>query len=145
MAMNPEYKRIRFHVGPLTVGFPTRFGVITACNPNGVITDDAENVSATANLAQQLADAGRVFFQVTGCSPDLVHQEPGFGVVAESAEEVVKLGRAWRQAAVFWVEDGIVHLLPCGEGERAVVGEWNALLHVAPKSRSQAEDFQSRA
>jgi hypothetical protein len=58
----------------------------------------------------------------------LAQQEPGFGVVFNTPPEVVELGRAWKQEAVFWVEDGIFHLLPCGDGESAVVGGWAELM-----------------
>ena len=122
--MNPEYYRTRFLASPPVEGIPIRFGIVTACNPNGVVVDAAQNAAATSELRRQLQDSGRVFFPVTGCSPDLAHQEPGFGVVCQSSEEVVELGRAWQQEAVFWVENGIVHLLPCGAGERTVVGRW---------------------
>src|SRR5262249_52648561 len=92
------------------------------------------NAAATEKLSRQLQVAGRVFFPVTGCSPDLAHQEPGFGVVCQSSEEVVELGRDLRQEAVFWVENGIVHLLPCGSGERVVLGAWTKLALPQPAS-----------
>ena len=145
--MNPEYKRSRFLACPPEGGVPIRFGVVTACNPNGVVAGEAQNVAATAILRRQLQDAGRTFFHVTGCSPDLVHQEPGFGVVCQSAEEVVELGRTWQQEAVFWVEDGIVHLLPCGAGERTVVGRWDAMVHTGTQAAAtkRPPDFHGRA
>lgn len=125
--MKPESQHTRFLARPPVGGLPYRFGVVTACNPNGVVVDEVWNAAATEKLSRQLQDAGRVFFSVTGCSTDLAHQEPGFGVICRSSEEVAELGRAWRQEAVFWVEHGIVHLLPCGTGERVVLGEWEKL------------------
>src|SRR5436190_3361522 len=113
--MNPEYKRTRFMACPPPGGLPDRFGVVTACNPNGGVVDEAQNVTATATLRRQLEDTNWTFFLVTGCSPDLAHQEPGFGVACQSSDEVVELGRAWQQEAVFWVEYGVVHLVPCAE------------------------------
>jgi hypothetical protein len=124
--MNPEYKRIRFLAQPVGA-LPVCFGVVTACNPNGVVAEEARNKAATSALRRQLNDAGRIFFPVTGCSPDLAQQEPGFAVVCQTSDEVVELGRAWQQEAVFWVEAGIVHLLPCGAGERSLVGRWEAI------------------
>lgn len=128
--MNPEYQRTRFLARPPTSGLPDRFGVVTACNPNGVVVDETRNAVATDKLRQQLQHLEWVFFPVTGCSPDLTHQEPGFGVVCQTAEEVVDLGRAWQQEAVFWIENGVVHLLPCNSGERVVLGEWAKLAHL---------------
>lgn len=125
--MNSEYKRTRFITSPQPGGFPIRFGVITACNPHGRIVTDEQNAAATAKLRQHLIETGRKVFPVTGCSPDFVHQEPGFGVACEAAE-IMELGRAWKQEAVFWVEDGIVHLLPSNDGERTTLGTWTALI-----------------
>jgi hypothetical protein len=129
--MNSEYKRTRFIASPPPGGFPIHFGVITACNPYGRTASDEQNVAATAKLRQDLIETGREVFLVTGCSPDLVHREPGFGVRCE-AEEIVELGRAWHQEAVFWVEARIVHLVPCRTGESAVLGTWANLLHSSP-------------
>ena len=145
--MNPAYKHTRFLACPPASGLPQRFGVVTACNSNGDVVDEAQNVAATTTLRRQLENANRTFFPVTGCSTDLAHQEPGFGVVCQSAEEVVELGRTWRQEAVFWVEDGIVHLLPCGAGERTVVGRWDAMVHTGTEAavRTRPSDFQGRA
>src|SRR5690349_16339462 len=112
--MNPEYRRARFIAFPPPGGFPIRFGVITACNPYGRIVSDEQNFAATAKLRQHLIEThGGQLFPVTGCSADLVHQEPGFGVTCE-ADKIVELGLVWLQEAVFWVEEGIVHLVPCG-------------------------------
>jgi hypothetical protein len=68
-----------------------------------------------------------LFFPVTGGSADFAHAEPGFGVVLKARSDAVSLGRRWRQEAVFWVEDGLVELLPCGQADASIVGEWSAL------------------
>jgi hypothetical protein len=130
--MNPEYKRTRFLARPPAGGFPARFGVVTACNPNGMIADETRNAAATEKLRQELIGAGREFFPVTGCSPDFSHQEPGFGIVCQAAGEIVQFGRTWNQEAVFWIEDGIVHLVSCGAGDRTVLGSWDALVRATP-------------
>jgi len=134
--MNPEYRHTRFLASPPAGGFPTRFGVVTACNPNGVMVAEDKNAEATSKLFQQLQNAGRTFFPVTGCSPDLSHQEPGFGLVCHTAEEVLELGRAWEQEAVFWVEDGILHLLGCNGECRAPLGRWETRVQPLPSDRA---------
>ena len=97
--MKPEYQQTRFLVeGHAPV--PERFGVVTACNPDGVTVDDEQNKAATENLRSHLAGAGFQFFRVTGCSPDLRHQEPGFGIVVDDRDVIVELGRrAWSSVA----------------------------------------------
>jgi hypothetical protein len=62
-AMNPRYKDTVFLVRPPECGFPTRFGIVTACNPYGVVTPEPQNVAATNQLRKQLQDAGLVFFR----------------------------------------------------------------------------------
>ena len=130
--MNPEYTTTLFLASPPTGGFPIRFGVVTACNPQGRIVDEAMNMAATQQLCRQLQDAERVFFPVTGCSPDLTHQEPGFGIVFRSTKETVTLGQVWHQEAVFWVEDGTVHLVGCGGEASIMLGSWESRVQSPP-------------
>ncbi len=134
--MNPEYQRARFLVSQPQEGLPPRFGIVTTCNPNGVLSDEAQNLAATERLRKQLEAAERVFFPVIGCSPDLVHQELGFGVVCQTPDEVVELGRSWQQEAVFWIESGRVHLLPCAEGDVFVLGKWSSLAQPVQQANS---------
>lgn len=126
--MKPEYQQTRFLVPGLDQ-VPLRFGVVTACNPNGVTVGDEQNRAATERLRSALASAGFHFFAVTGCSLDLSHREPGFGIVTDDREIIVELGRAWMQDAIFWVEHGTVHLVSCGDGEAVALGRWCDLLY----------------
>ena len=89
----------------------------------------AHNIAATERLRNQLAAAGFTIFPVTGSSPDLQHQEPGFGIVTDDRDVIVELGRKWRQEAVFWIDYGTVWLVPCGEGESVRLGYWRDRLH----------------
>src|SRR5690606_35072837 len=97
-------------------------GVVTACNPDGVTVSNEQNMAASERLERHLAEAGFQFFRVTGCSPDLTHQEPGFGVITDEQDVIVQLGREWRQVAVYWIYQGILHLVPCGAGEAVTLG-----------------------
>ena len=125
--MKSEYQQTRFLVdetGPV----PDQFGVVTACNPDGATVGDEQNRAATERLRSQLANEGLHFFPVTGCSPDLRHQEPGFGIVTDDRDVIIELGRSWRQDAIFWIEHGTVHLVPCGDGEAVTLGQWSSLV-----------------
>ena len=123
--MKPEFQQTRFLVQDLDQVRPT-FGVVTACNPDGVTISDEHNRAATERLWDHLAEAGFQFFPVTGCSPDLKHQEPGFGIITNDRDVIVQLGREWRQVAVYWIDQGILHLVPCGAGEAVKLGLWSA-------------------
>jgi hypothetical protein len=124
--MNPSYLDVRFRFEPPPIGLPECFGIVTACNPDGLSADEMSNQKANARLADLLQAEGRVFFPVTGGSPDFTHAEPGFGIVAELAR-ILELGRDFRQEAVFWIEGGTVHLYSCTDGKRHVVGRWHEL------------------
>jgi hypothetical protein len=127
--MNPAYQQVRFKAQLPEGGLPVRFGIVTACDPDGRSASAADNAAVTERLRRELARGTTTFFPVTGGSPNFLHAEPGFGVVATTAEEIVALGRDWRQEAVFWVEHGAVQLVPCGEGAPVAVGEWRDLVH----------------
>lgn len=123
--MNPAYQTTRFRAELPHGGQPVRFGVVTACDPEGVVSDSALNATATAALRAGLEREGAAFFPVTGGSPDFSHAEPGFGIVLGTLAEAVALGRRWRQEAVFWVEYGEVSLRSCTSDETVHLGKWS--------------------
>ena len=124
--MNPEYKNTRFLVD-LNGTLPEKFGVVTSCNPDGKTVSPKENIRLTQCLKDELESAEEVSFSVTGCSPDQTHQEPGFGIASNSEVKIIELGRKWQQEAIFWIEEGNVHLISCNSGTREVIGQWNQL------------------
>jgi hypothetical protein len=125
--MNRAYQRVRFRAELPEGGMPERFGIVTACNPDGRVASAADNATATESLRTELADGGRKFFPVTGGSPDFAHAEQGFGIAFKTRAEAVALGRRCHQEAVFWVEHGEVQLVPCAGGDASVVGAWGNL------------------
>lgn len=125
--MKPEFQNVRFRAEIPETLMSRAFGVITACNPDGITVSDAENETATQKLKSDLAHEGLVYFPVTGGSPNFSHAEPGFGVVWHSPDEAVAWGRKFRQEAVFWIEGGIVYLLSCTDEQSLCVGTWQEL------------------
>lgn len=125
--MNPGYHDVRFRAELPAAGLPAAFGVVTACNPNGQTVSDEENHQATYALRSALTDEKHFFFPVTGGSPDFSHAEPGFGVLFKSLEEAVSWGRRYQQEAVFWINEGKVHLVPCDGTAPVELGTWQTL------------------
>lgn len=125
--MKPEFQNVRFRAAVPDALKSKNFGVITACNPDGISVSDAQNETATQRLKSDLVHEGLVHFPVTGGSPDFSHAETGFGVVWDSPDEAVAWGRKFRQEAVFWIEDGLVHLVSCSDDQSIFVGRWQVL------------------
>lgn len=129
--MNPGYQDVRFRAELPVAGLPAAFGVVTACNPDGVTVSAKENDQATDALRSALTAENHFFFPVTGGSPDFSHSEPGFGVLFKSFEEAVSWGRRYQQEAVFWVEEGSVQLVPCDGTAPVELGTWQSLAEPA--------------
>ena len=124
--IHPEFLQTIFITkNPLENCWEGEFAVITACNP---LTGGNRNADAveTARLRKLLSRRGLKKHRVTGASPDWSHQEPGFAVWGLALEEALKIGREFRQDAIFWVGgDGRIDVVSCVDGERCHVGLWS--------------------
>lgn len=108
---NPDHLKAYFTAEVPASGLPVKFGIVTACNADSRVSPPAVNEQADAELERALTDAGLAHFRVTGGSPDGSHQEPGYGIVADSPEIVRPISRRFRQEAFFWVENGTVFVI----------------------------------
>lgn len=124
--MNPAYAHVRFRAELPKGGLPERFGIVTAWNPDGITADTASNHATNARLIALLQAEALPHFPITGGSPDFTHTEPGFGIIADQAR-IIALGREFHQEAVFWIDRGTVHLVPCSDAPPKVVGSWSEL------------------
>lgn len=125
--MNPAHRSALFWCAVAAERIPVRrFAIVTACNPGDRRLPDSTNQAADEALARELDGLGRLRFRVVGASPDLAHQEPGWGVAMDSPEAAVTLGRRWGQMAVFWVDDDALSLVSCEDGRSEVLGRWSA-------------------
>lgn len=124
----PDHLAAYFTCEPPAEGLPGRFGVVTAHNPAGKVQDPAANAAADAALKARLERSGLRHFRVTGRSRDGSHQEPGYGVAAQSPEAVRPLSREFRQLAFYWVEEGQVCVLNTGGTLRHRVAAWSERL-----------------
>lgn len=106
----PEYRTTVF----LSDDTPpwSAFVIVTACNPLGVVLDEADNRQRDEALLTSLHGRGLLPLRIVGCSPDLSHREPGWAVPM-GRDEAISLGRAFEQDAVYWVSEGFVWLLSC--------------------------------
>ena len=127
-APRPEHCAAWFACDAPAGGVPAAFGVVTAYNPGGAVTDPEANRAADAALKARLERSGLAHFRVTGRSKDGSHQEPGYGVAAASPEAVRHLAHEFRQLAFYWVEDGVVFLMNTDGAARHRVAPWSERL-----------------
>jgi hypothetical protein len=104
-------------------GWPESFHIITAHNP-GIIVGSEANATADEELRKELNLVGSSCFRITGCSPDLNHQEPGWGVVGLTEECSLEIGRKYGQNAIFEIKTGVLWVIGCLSGERIRADKW---------------------
>jgi hypothetical protein len=107
----------------------TSFGVVTAFNP-GRVLDAGENTTRDRALHDALVASRLPHMRVVGRSPTGHHREPSFAVFA-TPEEIVRLGRAYEQDAVFTIHADELFLYPCAPGAGPMpLGSWSSrVLH----------------
>lgn len=136
--MNPAYSHARFRAKLPHDGLPEAFAVITACNPEGKTTSQAENDERTRQFQAQFAQLGLDHFTVTGFDLKSPHEEAGFGVVCDDATACA-FGDQWMQEAIYHVKRGVISLIHLRSGDTLVptkdrrqecrlsLGPWSAM------------------
>jgi len=87
-------------------------GIVTACNPRGKVLSDNNNAALNDKLSNHLRQLGLPFIGLTGCSPDLQHQEPSLLVYC-TQDQAMSLAREFKQNAFYWIEGNELYLRPC--------------------------------
>ena len=119
-----EFSQVYFRADTPNGGWPQQFAIVTAYNPEGLVTDPADNNRADLELRESLDKMGLTYFRVTGGSRDGKHKEPGWGIVLQTPETSQKLSRQFKQLAFFWVEQGHVSLVETGTGSKEYQSIW---------------------
>jgi len=119
----PEYLETVFLAETPHGGWPQLFHIITAWNP-GKILDEVTNKTADESLRTLLNREGSRCFRVTGCSPDLKHQEPGWGVAGLSRSRAVDIANEYQQNALFEISAGRINIVGCQSQTVQQVGIW---------------------
>jgi phosphopentomutase len=91
-------------------GWPEDFTILTAHRPIGRDHSPEEDQQADERLHQHLLDSGLMPFRLTGASPDLSHQEPGWGFTGVDLATAAELSNRFGQEAFFRIAGGRVHL-----------------------------------
>lgn len=123
----PEYLRTVFRAEAPSGGWPESFRIITAHNP-GIIAGDETNAKAEDQLRKELNQVSSRCFRITGCSPDLVHQEEGWGVAGLSEERSLAISSRYGQNAIFEVNEGTLSVIGCLSKMNIEVDAWERRL-----------------
>lgn len=106
----PEFFLAYFSAELPPEGLPSRFAILTACNPHGKQKSEEVNLRLNAALEEDLIKAGLTYFRATGGSQDGSHREAGFGIVVKSPEVLRTRSRQYRQDAFFWIDNGVIFI-----------------------------------
>lgn len=109
-AFYSAYFETVFYYDDFPVDWPESFAIISACAPPEEKWTSEETQQADAALQQALSLY--LHHRVTGCSRDFTHQEPSWAVACSYAE-ALRIGKNYRQDAIFWVTHGQIYVAHC--------------------------------
>ena len=125
----PAYFEVRFRAtGP--AAWPARFVIVTAWATTGERWTDAENHRADAALLGQILELGATPIRVTGYGPATGHAEPGWAIDLDP-DAALRLGREFRQHAIYAVDDDVLRVLRCADARAATVGHFRERLDLS--------------
>ncbi len=110
---------------------PESFAMITAWNPMDHGKSREENQRADEALRRSLELRQLPYIRITGCSPDLSHREPGWGVPM-GKEDALKLAKRFNQRAIWWVEGDDLSLVGCSGGGEMRVDSFRSRIRPLP-------------
>lgn len=109
------YRKVVFRLQePLDPG--GTFSIVTADNPRGEISDALVNRRAERALFQELLLWCKPS-RLQGCSPDGGHCESSFAAPI-TRRQARALAERYRQNALYYVEKGVLYLVPCRTDDR---------------------------
>ncbi len=129
---HPAYYRTTFSCDDAE-SWPVRFAIVTAYATTGETWSAARNQQADRELLTRIEERGSWRKRVTGASPDGLHAEPGWAIEV-SLEEARKLGRDFRQDAIYFVEADLLHVASCFETRIATVGAFRPRLTTSQRT-----------
>jgi hypothetical protein len=122
----PFYFDVRFRASdPVT--WPLRFVIVTAWATTGERWTDAENSGADDRLLARARELGATPIRVTGYAPATGHAEPGWAIDLAPAAGL-RLGREFRQHAIYAVDGDGLRVLRCADALEAAVGSFRERL-----------------
>lgn len=118
-AMHPAYFATHFRTEAELKFFPQEFAIITAYATTGERWTDEENRAADDALRAELVLLNVWHERLEGYSPETSHAEPGWAAQIRFVEACA-IGARFRQDAIYYVRDGVLHVSYCDERQALV-------------------------
>lgn len=128
--MNPNYFDTYFETPVVWTNRAAQFAIITAWATTGEVWTGEENRAANTQLEAELCSLDCWMQPVTGYSPTTGHAEPGWAV-AVALDEALRLGRQYKQDAIYYVEGDTLTVSLCDGGDSMFVGPFTKRLTLA--------------
>lgn len=126
--MNSAYLETRFRSSDPSIDWPLEFVIIAAYATTGETWSPKQNMAADKALAAALQARGIWHVRVEGYSPLTGHAEPSWAAEV-SVEEGRRLGRMFRQHAIFYVSGDQLSVSLCsGEAPAVELGSFRSRL-----------------
>ena len=116
--MIPAYFETRFRTEEIFEKWPDNFSIITAYATTGQIWSDEANISQDRKLEADLSRLTSELRRITGYSPSSGHAEPGWAVEI-NLSEAMRIGRDFRQDAIYQIRSGNLWVIGCSEPNEA--------------------------
>ena len=120
-----EFTQVFFRATMPVDGWPKKFAVVTAHNPDGQLLEPAANDAADDALRAAIEKRGLTYFRVTGGSRDEKHREPGWGFSSATPQSAQELSQRFRQLAFFWIENDRLSLVDARTGNSTDQADWH--------------------
>lgn len=112
--MIAEYFETRFRSESRYESWPDEFAIITAYATTGHTWSPDRNIEADKRLKDHLLASSACIRRLTGYSPSSDHAEPGWAVEI-SLSEALRIGREFRQDAIYQIRSGDIWVIRCSE------------------------------
>jgi hypothetical protein len=110
------------------------FAIVTAWNPMDRLWSGRMNRAADHRLRRLLGRKHLPHTRATSMAPDGTHTEPGWAVACD-LPVALHIARRFRQRAIWWVENGTLHLVACDDAHTESLGPFSDRLADQPTNR----------
>ena len=107
------------------------FAIVTAHNPLGNVLTPCQNRLLDRRLQRKIEQYNSPYRSLIGAAPDLSHMEKSWAVFIDK-QLALELGREFKQHAIYYVNQGLLSLVACGDApdSEVMIGDFIARTQV---------------